>query len=34
MGLKLAGVALQGSGVLAAMDHYAKHEAAPLKALA
>jgi alanine-glyoxylate transaminase / serine-glyoxylate transaminase / serine-pyruvate transaminase len=28
MGLKLAGVALAGSGVQAAMDHFARHEAA------
>ena len=28
MGLKLAGVALAGSGVHAAMDHFARHEAA------
>jgi alanine-glyoxylate transaminase/serine-glyoxylate transaminase/serine-pyruvate transaminase len=28
MGLKLAGVALAGSGMHAAMDHFAGHEAA------
>ena len=34
MGLKLSGIALAGSGVHAAMDHFARHEAAPLKPLA
>lgn len=33
MGLKLAGIALAGSGIHAAMEHFAKHEAAPLKPL-
>ena len=33
MGLKLAGIALNGSGVQAAMDHFARHEAAPLRPL-
>jgi len=31
MGLKLAGVRLAGSGVMAAMDHFAAHPAAPPK---
>ena len=34
MGLKLCGVRLAGSGVHAAMDHFARHEAAPLAPLA
>lgn len=33
MGLKLAGIPTAGSGVQAAMDHFARHEAAPLKPL-
>jgi alanine-glyoxylate transaminase/serine-glyoxylate transaminase/serine-pyruvate transaminase len=29
MGMKLAGIKLAGSGVQAAMDHFASHAAAP-----